>query len=147
MSQGRCVSNSWCCLNSLRYQSYPSPTAGPIRSEIILSVKIWHHTFTAHMANQIKRRNVSSLTYENFEGGHPSQYCTHPCMLNSTAISMHSWCQTDYKHWRQLAAAATINGTVTTAAFRWLCSDAQRSKKIQNSSECYEFIRNDIGTF
>ncbi|KZV16700.1 BTB/POZ domain-containing protein-like [Dorcoceras hygrometricum] len=25
------------------------------------------------MANQIKRRNVSSLTYENFPGGHSSQ--------------------------------------------------------------------------
>ncbi|KZV29084.1 ubiquitin carboxyl-terminal hydrolase 18-like [Dorcoceras hygrometricum] len=36
------------------------------------------------MANQIKRRNVSSLTYENFPGGHPSQYCSHPCTLNST---------------------------------------------------------------
>ncbi|KZV26660.1 disease resistance protein [Dorcoceras hygrometricum] len=39
----------------------------------------------AHMANQIKRCNVSSLTYENFPGGHPSQYCPHPCTLNSTA--------------------------------------------------------------
>ncbi|KZV36339.1 bifunctional monodehydroascorbate reductase and carbonic anhydrase nectarin-3-like [Dorcoceras hygrometricum] len=38
------------------------------------------------MANQIKRRNVSSLTYENFPGGHPSQYCSHPCTLNSTGI-------------------------------------------------------------
>ncbi|KZV31156.1 hypothetical protein F511_20954 [Dorcoceras hygrometricum] len=35
-------------------------------AEIVLPVKIWHHTFTAHMANQIKRRNVSSLTYKNF---------------------------------------------------------------------------------
>ncbi|KZV23035.1 hypothetical protein F511_16559 [Dorcoceras hygrometricum] len=52
--------------------------------EIVLPVKIWHHTFKAHMANQIKRRNVSSLTYENFPGGHPSQYCSHPCTLNST---------------------------------------------------------------
>ncbi|KZV37992.1 hypothetical protein F511_25431 [Dorcoceras hygrometricum] len=52
--------------------------------KIVLPVKIWHHTFTAHMANQIKRRNVSSLTYENFPGGHPSQYCSHPCTLNST---------------------------------------------------------------
>ncbi|KZV21536.1 putative inactive receptor-like protein kinase [Dorcoceras hygrometricum] len=59
-------------------QSYPSPTAGPIPSRDIISVKIRHHTFTAHMANQIKRRNVSSLTYENFSGGHPSQYCSHP---------------------------------------------------------------------
>ncbi|KZV19269.1 flagellar outer dynein arm heavy chain gamma [Dorcoceras hygrometricum] len=42
-------------------------------AEIVLPVKIWHHTFTAHMTNQIKRRNVSSLTYENFPGGHPSQ--------------------------------------------------------------------------
>ncbi|KZV44797.1 BTB/POZ domain-containing protein-like [Dorcoceras hygrometricum] len=33
------------------------------------------------MANQIKRSNVSSLTYENFPGGHPSQYCSHPCTL------------------------------------------------------------------
>ncbi|KZV43237.1 apoptosis inhibitor 5-like [Dorcoceras hygrometricum] len=40
-----------------------------LSSAIVLSVKIWHHTFTAHMANQIKRRNVSSLTYENFPGG------------------------------------------------------------------------------
>ncbi|KZV38773.1 tetraspanin-8-like [Dorcoceras hygrometricum] len=38
------------------------------------------------MANQIKRRNVSSLTYKNFPGGHPSQYCSHPCTLNSTSI-------------------------------------------------------------
>ncbi|KZV23602.1 phosphopantothenate--cysteine ligase 1 [Dorcoceras hygrometricum] len=53
-------------------------------AEIVLSVKIWHHTFTAHMANQIKRHNASSLTYENFPGGHPSQYCSHPCTLNST---------------------------------------------------------------
>ncbi|KZV34288.1 F-box/kelch-repeat protein-like [Dorcoceras hygrometricum] len=29
------------------------------------------------MANQIKRRNVSSLTYENFPVGHPYQYCSH----------------------------------------------------------------------
>ncbi|KZV24112.1 BTB/POZ domain-containing protein-like [Dorcoceras hygrometricum] len=36
------------------------------------------------MVNQIKRRNVSSLTYENFPGGHQSQYCSHPCTLNST---------------------------------------------------------------
>ncbi|KZV15959.1 hypothetical protein F511_25376 [Dorcoceras hygrometricum] len=36
------------------------------------------------MANQIKRRNISSLTYENFPGGHPSQHCSHPCTLNST---------------------------------------------------------------
>ncbi|KZV55454.1 BTB/POZ domain-containing protein-like [Dorcoceras hygrometricum] len=40
------------------------------------------------MANQIKRRNVSSLTYENFPGGHQSQYCSHPCTLNSTPRSM-----------------------------------------------------------
>ncbi|KZV52836.1 hypothetical protein F511_34035 [Dorcoceras hygrometricum] len=40
------------------------------------------------MANQIKRRNVSSLTYENFPGGHPSQYCSHPCTLNSTINSV-----------------------------------------------------------
>ncbi|KZV18152.1 hypothetical protein F511_28969 [Dorcoceras hygrometricum] len=46
------------------------PALSPV--EIELPVKIWHHTFTAHMANQIKRRNVSSLTYENFPGGHPS---------------------------------------------------------------------------
>ncbi|KZV34251.1 hypothetical protein F511_21736 [Dorcoceras hygrometricum] len=38
------------------------------------------------MANQIKRRNVSSLTYENFPGDHPSQYCSHPCTLNSTIL-------------------------------------------------------------
>ncbi|KZV22042.1 hypothetical protein F511_36470 [Dorcoceras hygrometricum] len=38
------------------------------------------------MANQIKRHNVSSLTYENFPGGHPSQYRSHPCTLNSTII-------------------------------------------------------------
>ncbi|KZV16378.1 hypothetical protein F511_11513 [Dorcoceras hygrometricum] len=50
----------------------------------MLPVKIWHHTFTAHMANQIKRHNVNSLTYENFPGGHPSQYYSHPCTLNST---------------------------------------------------------------
>ncbi|KZV49487.1 hypothetical protein F511_24932 [Dorcoceras hygrometricum] len=36
------------------------------------------------MANQIKRHNVSRLTYENFPRGHPSQYCSHPCTLNST---------------------------------------------------------------
>ncbi|KZV57470.1 hypothetical protein F511_32146 [Dorcoceras hygrometricum] len=39
------------------------------------------------MANQIKRRNVSSLTYENFPRGHPSQYCSHPCTLNSTLFT------------------------------------------------------------
>ncbi|KZV45565.1 hypothetical protein F511_36835 [Dorcoceras hygrometricum] len=43
------------------------------------------------MANQINRRNVSSLTYENFPGGHPSQYCSHPCTLTSTmCFSPHS---------------------------------------------------------
>ncbi|KZV16227.1 hypothetical protein F511_11132 [Dorcoceras hygrometricum] len=57
-------------------------------AEIVLPVKIWHKTFTAHMANQIKRHNVSSLTYENFPGGHPSQYCSHPCTLNSTALKI-----------------------------------------------------------
>ncbi|KZV53697.1 hypothetical protein F511_38747 [Dorcoceras hygrometricum] len=31
----------------------------------------------SHMANQIKWHNVSSLTHENFPGGHPSQYCSH----------------------------------------------------------------------
>ncbi|KZV31302.1 Tau class glutathione S-transferase [Dorcoceras hygrometricum] len=36
------------------------------------------------MTNQIKRRNVSCLTYENFPGGHSYQYCSHPCTLNST---------------------------------------------------------------
>ncbi|KZV38535.1 phosphoglycerate kinase, chloroplastic-like [Dorcoceras hygrometricum] len=62
---------------------FPLPTAlSP--TEIVLPVKIWHHTFTTHMANQIKRRNVSSLTYENFPGVHPSQYCSHPFTLNST---------------------------------------------------------------
>ncbi|KZV38695.1 hypothetical protein F511_32524 [Dorcoceras hygrometricum] len=55
-------------------------------AEIVLLVKIWHHTFKAHMANQIKRRNISSLTYENFPGGHPSQYCSHPCTLNTTIL-------------------------------------------------------------
>ncbi|KZV43176.1 hypothetical protein F511_30500 [Dorcoceras hygrometricum] len=30
---------------------------------------------------------LSSLTYENFPGGHPSQYCSHPCTLNSTGSS------------------------------------------------------------
>ncbi|KZV55458.1 hypothetical protein F511_32005 [Dorcoceras hygrometricum] len=38
-------------------------------AEIVLPVKIWNHNFTAHMANQIKRHNVSSVTYENFPGG------------------------------------------------------------------------------
>ncbi|KZV20850.1 hypothetical protein F511_40600 [Dorcoceras hygrometricum] len=42
-------------------------------ADMVLPVKIWHHNFTAHMPNQIKRRNVSSLTYDNFPGGHPSQ--------------------------------------------------------------------------
>ncbi|KZV37616.1 hypothetical protein F511_13401 [Dorcoceras hygrometricum] len=78
-------------VSSLTYENFPEeisltlplPTAlSP--AEIVLPVKIWHHTFTAHMANQIKRRNVSSLTYENFPEGHPSQYCSHPCTLNST---------------------------------------------------------------
>ncbi|KZV24443.1 hypothetical protein F511_20424 [Dorcoceras hygrometricum] len=87
------------------------PSLSP--AEIVLSIKIWHHTFysphdqpdqaaqrqqlyvrelprrlvkigyyplrsgitlfIAHMANQIKRHNVSSLTYENFPGGYSSQ--------------------------------------------------------------------------
>ncbi|KZV18280.1 hypothetical protein F511_24247 [Dorcoceras hygrometricum] len=41
------------------------------------------------MANQIKRRNVSSLTHESFPRGHPSQYCSHPCTLNSTQRMRH----------------------------------------------------------
>ncbi|KZV57740.1 hypothetical protein F511_29516 [Dorcoceras hygrometricum] len=40
------------------------------------------------MANQIKRRNVSSFTYENFPGVHPCQYCSHPCALKSTNVSL-----------------------------------------------------------
>ncbi|KZV54821.1 hypothetical protein F511_36448 [Dorcoceras hygrometricum] len=63
--------------------SFPLPPA-LTPAQIVLPVKICHHTFTTHMANQIKRRNVSSLTYENFPGGHPSQYCSHPFTLNST---------------------------------------------------------------
>ncbi|KZV44873.1 hypothetical protein F511_32905 [Dorcoceras hygrometricum] len=50
-------------------------------AEIVLPVKIWHHTFIAHMDNQIKRRNVSSLTYENFPGGHPSQTPRRSCPI------------------------------------------------------------------
>ncbi|KZV32470.1 hypothetical protein F511_16522 [Dorcoceras hygrometricum] len=70
--------------NDSKDQSYPSLPSALSPAEIVLPVKIWHDTFTAHMANQIKRRNVSSLTYENFPGGHPSQYCSHSCTLNST---------------------------------------------------------------
>ncbi|KZV17583.1 transcription factor [Dorcoceras hygrometricum] len=45
-------------------------------AEIVLPVNIWHHTFTAHMANQIKRRNVSSLTSRNYVADfkRPKQY-------------------------------------------------------------------------
>ncbi|KZV39688.1 hypothetical protein F511_22713 [Dorcoceras hygrometricum] len=41
----------------------------PALAEIVLSVKIWHHTFTTHMANQIKRRNVSGDRREDEVGG------------------------------------------------------------------------------
>ncbi|KZV43983.1 hypothetical protein F511_27739 [Dorcoceras hygrometricum] len=47
------------------------------------------------MTNQIKRYNVSILTYENFTGVHPSNYYFHPCTLNSTipprSIENASW--------------------------------------------------------
>ncbi|KZV23774.1 hypothetical protein F511_27700 [Dorcoceras hygrometricum] len=59
---------------SSRDQSYPSSTVGPIPTYIVLPVKICYHTFTTDMINQIKLRIVSSLTYENFPGGHPFQY-------------------------------------------------------------------------
>ncbi|KZV39499.1 hypothetical protein F511_28163 [Dorcoceras hygrometricum] len=71
----------------LLHESGPHPIPPPDDpngvAEIVLPVKIWHHTITTHMANQIKRHNVSSLTYENFPGDHPSQYRSHPCTLNS----------------------------------------------------------------
>ncbi|KZV49551.1 hypothetical protein F511_30865 [Dorcoceras hygrometricum] len=85
---------TWRNVSSLTYENFPGvpleislnlplpPALSP--KEIVLPVKIWHHTFTAQMANQIKRRNVSSLTYKNFPGGHPYQCCSHPCTLNST---------------------------------------------------------------
>ncbi|KZV18763.1 ribosome production factor 2 [Dorcoceras hygrometricum] len=64
-------------VSSLMYEKFqgghPSHLNLPLPSilfpaEIVLPVKIWHHTFTAYMANQIKRRNISTLTYKNFSG-------------------------------------------------------------------------------
>ncbi|KZV18894.1 hypothetical protein F511_23327 [Dorcoceras hygrometricum] len=51
--------------------SYPIVAMIPNRDSNSLRSDI---TFTVHLTNQIKRRNISSLMYENLLGGHSSQY-------------------------------------------------------------------------
>ncbi|KZV36801.1 hypothetical protein F511_09492 [Dorcoceras hygrometricum] len=61
---------------------FPLPSAlSP--TEIVLLIKNWNHTFTAHMANQIKRHNFSSLTYENFPGGITDSACKNQLVVVS----------------------------------------------------------------